>query len=432
MKVLLLSTSLRQGGAAIACFRLWQALRKAGLACGLMVRDGKAADLSDPSVTLLSLNPFARYRGRWAFLWERLTIWMANGGSRKNLFAVSLANTGVPVASHPEVASADIIHLHWVQQGFLSLAEISRLQNTGKPIVWTLHDMWAFTGICHYAGACDRYTRQCRKCPQLRNPSATDISHKRFLEKSQTIDFSKIVFVGCSEWIAQKARESTLLRESRVVTIPNPVNTDLFAPMSREAARAQLEIKATNKVILFGAAKVTDSRKGIHYFLEACKILFFRQSVSAAEITVLFFGNDEPTLSSRIPFPSVHLQYLHSEADLAAMYAAADLFVIPSIEDNLPNTVVEALACGTPVAGFATGGITSMIEPGKNGELATPGSAHDLAMAIYKVLFASDPLILSRGARHSALAKFREDVVAAQYKALYSSLLHKPGEIYDK
>ncbi|MGE4568568.1 MAG: glycosyltransferase [Bacteroidales bacterium] len=429
MKVLLFSTSLRQGGAAIACYRLWQALQKAGVSCGLMARDGKAPDSSNPTVTLLSQKPMARLQGRWAFLWERFSIWMANGGSRKNLFAVSLANTGVPVASHQEVAAADILHIHWVQQGFLSLAEISRLQKTGKPIVWTLHDMWAFTGICHYAGACDRYTRQCKKCPQLRNPSAADISYKRFLAKAQTIDFSKIVFVGCSEWIAQKARESSLLRESRVVTIPNPINTDLFAPMSREEARLHLGIKATNKVILFGAAKVTDSRKGIHYFLEACKILFFRQSVSAAEITVIYFGSDEPTLSSRIPFPSVHLQYLHSEGDLAAMYAAADLFVIPSIEDNLPNTVVEALACGTPVAGFATGGIGSMIEPGKNGELATPGSAHDLAMAIYKVLFASDPLLLSRGARHSALSKFREDVVAAQYKSLYSSLLHKPGDV---
>ncbi len=429
MKVLLFSTSLRSGGAAIACYRLWQALQKSGVESHMMVRDGSDRDpaVAAGSVITLSLRFGALLRGRFAFLWERFTIWLANGGSRKNLFAVSLANTGLQVVSHPVTAGADILHIHWVQQGFLSLHEIARLQKTGKPIVWTLHDMWPFTGICHYAGACDRYTRECKKCPQLRNPSPTDISRKRFLAKAATLDFSKIVFVGCSDWIAQKARDSALLRESRVVTIPNPIDTETFAPSDRMVARQRLNLTATNKVVLFGAAKVTDSRKGIHYFLEACRILFFRQSVSAADITVLFFGNDEPNLSSQIPFPSVHLQYLHSEADLAAMYSAADLFVIPSIEDNLPNTVVEALACGTPVAGFATGGITSMIEPGKNGELATPGSAQDLAMAIYKVLFVSDPVVLSRGARHSALARYREEVVSSQYKALYNSLINHPG-----
>ena len=190
MKVLLFSTSLRSGGAAIACYRLWQALQKSGVESHMMVRDGSDRDpaVAAGSVITLSLRFGSLLRGRFAFLWERFTIWLANGGSRKNLFAVSLANTGLQVVSHPVTAGADILHIHWVQQGFLSLHEIARLQKTGKPIVWTLHDMWPFTGICHYAGACDRYTRECKKCPQLRNPSPTDISRKRFLAKAATLD----------------------------------------------------------------------------------------------------------------------------------------------------------------------------------------------------------------------------------------------------
>ena len=404
MKILLLNTSLRKGGAAIACHRLWKALNKHGIKSELLVRKG--------------------FAGKIAFLTERLHIFIINRLTWKNLFSVSTAKAGVNIKKTAQFKGSDIIHIHWVQQGFISLKQIAAIQKTGVPIVWTLHDMWPFTGICHYSGKCNRYTENCGNCLFLNNPSEHDLSYKIMCRKKKHIDFSKIVFVACSEWMAGKARESMLLNKSRIITIPNPIDTDVFAPGDKIEARRKLGLNVSGKIILFGAAKVSDKRKGIGYFLEACHILYSTHSIDPDNITVVFFGKgDSSGLSELIPFRSVHLKYLSDETDLATMYNAADVFVIPSMEDNLPNTIVESFACGTPVAGFASGGITSMIENGINGDLAEPGNPNELALSIFKILFSYDSAIMRDGARNTALERYSEEVVAKQYNTLYQSLI---------
>ena len=406
MKILLLNTSLRKGGAAIACFRLWKALNrhgnKYGLKAELLVRNG--------------------FMGKIAFFTERLQIFTVNCFKRKNLFSVSTAKTGVNISKTAELKGSDIVHIHWVQQGFISLKQINSIQKTGIPIAWTLHDMWPFTGICHYSGNCTRYTENCGNCPFLNKPSEHDLSYRITRCKKKNIDFSKIVFVACSEWMAGKARESMLLRDSRIITIPNPIDTNVFAPGNITEARKKLGLNISGKIILFGAAKISDKRKGIGYFPEACRILCSKHNVTPDSITVVFFGGGEPTMPDTIPFESVHLKYLSDETELAAMYNAADVFVIPSMEDNLPNTIVESLACGTPVAGFASGGIPYMIENGRNGDLAEPGNAGELALSIFRILFEYNPETLRNGARKTALERYSEEVVSEQYNTLYTSL----------
>ena len=403
MKILLLNTSLRKGGAAIACHRLWKALNKHGIKAELLVRSGLI--------------------GKIAFLTERLHIFIINRLTQKNLFAVSTAEAGVNIKKTEQFKGSDIIHIHWVQQGFISLKQISAIQKTGVPIVWTLHDMWPFTGICHYSGKCNRYTENCGNCPFLNRSSEHDLSYRIMRRKKKYIDFSKIVFVACSEWMAEKARKSILLRSSRIMTIPNPIDTNIFAPGDKMEARRKLGLNISGKIILFGAAKVSDKRKGIGYFLEACHILYSTRSIIPDDITVVFFGvGDSDNLTGFIPFRSVHLKYISDETALVNMYNAADVFVIPSMEDNLPNTIVESFACGTPVAGFASGGIISMIENGINGELAEPGDPDKLASSILKILFSYNPVTLKDGARNTALEKYNEEFVAKQYNTLYQSL----------
>ena len=160
MRVLIINTSERTGGAAIAAHRLMEALRNNGIKAKMLVRDKQTDRIS---VVQLKKS----WWKVWQFIWERIVIWKANHFKKHNLFAVDIANTGTNISALPEFNQADVIHLHWINQGMLSLTDIRRIIESGKPIVWTMHDMWPFTGICHYAGDCDKYTHEYHHCPIL-------------------------------------------------------------------------------------------------------------------------------------------------------------------------------------------------------------------------------------------------------------------------
>lgn len=386
MKVVLINTQT-PGGAYVACQRLYRALKMQGV-----------------DVSFLAIKAT-----KWNFLWERFCIWVANRFSRKNLFAVSIANTGADISQLPEVRNADIIHLHWINQGGLSLHNIEQLQSLGKPIVWTMHDMWPFTGICHYAYECAAYETQCIQCPQN-----ADILAKNTFNAKGAI-WHKMHFVGCSEWITSLARKSHLTTDRMVCSIPNPIDTTLFTPLSKREARIRLGLEPNGKYILFGAMNTTSAIKGFQYLREADKL------ISSNEVQYLVFGKNAENVVSQLSRKGISLGYVNDEQQKALIYSAADVFITPSQADNLPNMIMESMACGTPCVGFQIGGIPEMIDHQVNGYVARYRDAADFAEGIKWVLASGDDLGVA--ARQKVEKIYSEQIVAKQFIELYKSIL---------
>lgn len=415
MRILIINTSERIGGAAIAANRLMVALNKNGIQTKMLVRDKQT---HNPTVLPLRSS----WRHSWNFLWERLVIWFRNGFSRKNLFAVDIANTGTDITKLPEFRQADIIHLHWINQGMLSLKNIKKILESGKPIVWTMHDMWPFTGICHHAGTCLKYRDNCQSCPQLTIPSKADLSKRIFKRKRKIYSIQPITFVACSNWLAELARTGILTSGHHVLNIPNPIDTKLFKPTGKSEAREALHLPADKRLLLFGSVKISDPRKGIDYLLQACNILQSQHPDLAKSIGIIIVGGNSEAYSHVFPFPVYNMQYVAHEKDLATIYNASDIYVTPSLQENLPNTIVEAMSCGVPCVGFQIGGIPEMIDHLHNGYVASYQSAEDLAEGIRWSLMDGDYETLSHEARRKAVSTYSEDVVARKYIQVYNQI----------
>lgn len=227
MKVVIINTYERIGGAAVAAGRLVKALHRKNISVSMLVRDKQSVD---DNVVSVSTNAVIRITNLFRFYWERFIIFLFNHLNRRNLFSVSIANVGQDISRHPSVINADIIHLHWINQGFLSLQDIRKLIELGKPIVWTMHDMWPCTGICHHARDCERYQEKCKSCFFLQSKSRKDLSTYVFNKKDQVYKNANIIFVGCSEWLTQRAKKSKLLQSKSIISIPNTLDTTIFYP----------------------------------------------------------------------------------------------------------------------------------------------------------------------------------------------------------
>ena len=414
MRVLIINTSERMGGAAIAANRLMEALRNNGIQAKMLVRDKQTEQ-----ITVIGL-PKSLWR-IWQFIWERIVIWKANHFKKHNLFAVDIANTGTDITTLPEFKQADIIHLHWINQGMLSLKDIQKILLSGKPVVWTMHDMWPCTGICHHARECNYYHQECHHCPYLyKGGGKEDLSTRIFRKKKEIYKLANITFVTCSQWLKERASQSALLTPQQVVSIPNPLNTNLFRVRSKEDARQKSGLPMDKKLILFGAAKISDKRKGIDYFIESCQILAQKYPEMKDELGVVVYGKDSELLTALVPFQVYPLNYISSEKELVDVYNAVDLFVTPSLEENLPNTIMEAMACGTPCVGFNVGGIPEMIDHLHNGYVAEYKSAEDFANGIHWALSEGEYDSLSEAACRKVISSYSESSVAKRYIEIYN------------
>jgi glycosyltransferase involved in cell wall biosynthesis len=395
-----LLTTYPYGGAGIACRRLQHALNASGVRADLLTRE------DTPS--------------RWPFFAERLAF-LPHERDRSVRFSFSLANFGADLSKHPVVQQADVLHLHWINQGFLSLRNIQQLASLDKPIVWTLHDMWAFTGGCHYSGACERYKQSCGNCPFLRRPGPADLSHQVWLRKKMKYP-PNVHFVTCSEWLAERARESGLLRQFHVQSIPNPIDTTIFTPVPAETRlefRRRLGINDAALVVLFVAVKVQDERKGFRYLQLALAEL--KTQHPDLQIELLVLGHSRQEDLATLPYPAHPLGMVQDSTQLSQIYGSSDVFTIPSTEDNLPNTVMESLACGTPVAGFQTGGIPEMVDHQQNGYIVPQRDSKGLAEGIAWI---GNNLNQTRSAaRAKAEQAYANTVVAQRHIALYKKLL---------
>ena len=389
MKIVIINTSERTGGAAVAAGRLGKALEQAGIQVDKLVRKDT-------------------WLNRFRFYWERLIIFLCNHLNRKNLFAVSIANTGMDLSGHPSVKEADIIHLHWINQGFLSVSNLGKLINSGKPIVWTLHDLWPATAICHYPDKCKKYQSKCSQCPLQVTNSLFDLANWTYNRKKQ-IGLNKIHFIGCSKWITEMAKKSSLLEGASFTSIPNPIDTYVFKPLVKKDSRKRFQLPKDKFLLLFAAAKLSD-----------CSIL---KQYYTDKIEIVLMGNGSEELCQALPFKVNSLGYISDTSTMVAAYSCADLFVIPSLEDNLPNTIMESMACGTPCVGFEIGGIPEMIDHRVNGYVANYKDAGDLANGIQWVLEHEDRLALSDACVKKVQENYTEEVVAKQYTALYGKLL---------
>ena len=405
MKVVIINTFETSGGAAIAANRLMKALNKTGVDAKMLVKEKRS---SDSCVYSVNTSWLKRKINFCRFLWERLIIFFATGFDRKVLFQVSIANTGTDISQHPLIKEADIIHLHWINQGFLSFSGIKKLIATGKPIVWTLHDCWIIdNGIYHYPGS-----RESAKKLMI------DLN-KSVLKRKNDLGLSKITFVGCSNWIANEARKSALLSGADIFSIPNPIDTDAFRPINKKEARSYLSLSQDKYIFLFAAAKVSDKRKGLSHFINAYHILKKQLSLIEEKVEILIMGNLSHEDIKTYPF-SVHtLGYISDKEKLSAVYSSADLFVIPSLEDNLPNTIMESMACGTPCIGFNTGGIPEMIDHKINGYVSQYKDAQDLADGIEWILNHNENHALSEACIKKVHDFYSENVIAKQYIELY-------------
>jgi glycosyltransferase involved in cell wall biosynthesis len=402
MNILMLST-YNHGGAAVACIRLMEALQQNGFKADLLT----AADAGN----------------RWPFYAERLSF-LPYERDKSVRFSFSLANFGKDLTNHPLVREADVINMHWINQGFLSLEGIRALASLGKPVIWTLQDMWPFTGGCHYTRGCQHFQNNCGLCPFLKNPAEQDLSY-RILERKRRLLPSSIQFVTTSRWLGEVAQTSGLLQQSKVLSIPIPVDTDRFKPvdeLERKSFRENLQIAPDAHILLFVAMKVSEGRKGFAYLEEALQKLKMLRPGLPLEVVVL--GKAEPEAMAGIPYRVHLLGMVREQAQIARAYGCADVFVIPSLEDNLPNTVLESLACGTPVVGFNTGGIPEMVEDRKEGFIAAQGDSDGLVEGMLWVLEkTADKAALRTASRAKILQSYSNSRVAMEYSALYDNML---------
>ena len=403
MKVLLLNTYAR-GGAAVACLRLKDALEQAGVDAKILSADQAGS--------------------RWPFYAERLSF-LPFERDKSVRFSFSLANFGKNLLRHPLVQEADVLHLHWINQGFLSLQGIQELSLLGKPMVWTLHDMWAFTGGCHYSRGCDHFQECCGHCPYLKNPSPNDLSHRIWVRKQHLFP-KNIQFITCSAWLASVARSSSLLKNYPITNIPNPIDVTLFQPLSeteRKNFRLSKGINPQSRLLLFAAMNVSEERKGFRFLQEALD--FLKSQHPDFQVEIMVIGKAQPEVLSALPYPVHALGMIQDQRELIRIYGSADVFVIPSLEDNLPNTVMESLACGTPVAGFKTGGIPEMVGHLEQGFIAPQGDSRKLAEGIYWVLSKANLSVLSKQAREKATSDYANALIAKQYTDIYQNMLQK-------
>ncbi len=402
MKVLLVNAYTKSGGASVAAVRLCGALNSAGANARFLVQNAegggdaallKTSDRWAARRPMLDSLPVLPWRNRRSPHWGN--AWLGNGATRKAI----------------REFAPDVTHLHWINHGMLSLRDIAHLRS---PLVWTMHDFWAFTGGCHSPQNCRRFEQDCGRCPELGSRREQDLSRWNWRRKRAAWEKADFAVVTPSRWLAEIAKRSSLLAGKRIETIPNAMDTAVFHPMDRVAARAAMGLPQEVPLFFFGAhGALTDWNKGGDIWRAALSAV--ADGFPGAEAMLAGASGELDKMPLR-----VHTLGVLTPERMALALAAADVVVVPSRMENLPNMVAESLACGTPVAAFATGGIPEMVRNGETGYLAQPHDVDDLASGICE--------LLARGGQmRSACAAFAHEsyapeTVARRHLELYNSL----------
>jgi glycosyltransferase involved in cell wall biosynthesis len=396
MKSLLVSSFDIEGGAARAAYRLHQGLQSIGLHSQMLVQEKSSNDNS----VIAPTTRLAEGISRMKLTFDALPLKLYRQRD-STTFSIQWFPDGI--ISKISQLEPDIINLHWTNEAFVQVETIAKLN---KPVVWSLHDMWAFTGGCHYSQVCDRYIKSCGACPQLHSSKNWDLSRWIWQRKAKALRNPNLTIVAFSSWLAKCASSSSLFKDLRVELIPNGIDTTKYRAIERQVARELLQLPQDKHLVLFGSLKATsDKRKGFHLLQPALQDL--SKSGWHDELELLILGASQPENPPDFGFKVHYLGTLSDDLALALVYSAADVFVLPSTQENLANTVMEALACGIPCVAFNIGGMPDMIEHQKNGYLAQPYKIEDLAQGI--------AWVLENGERHQKLSHRSREKVEQEF-----------------
>jgi glycosyltransferase involved in cell wall biosynthesis len=281
--------------------------------------------------------------------------------------------------------------------------------------------MWAFTGGCHYDEWCNKYKNNCGKCKVLNSKFDYDLSRSVWNRKNRV--FSKtenITIVGLSNWLAECAKNSSLLKKKTVVNLPNPIDTNKYKPIDKSVARELLNLPQNKKIILFGAMSATsDKRKGYSQLIDAVN------KIEEENIELVVFGNSGSKIKEDFKYKINFVGKLKDDISLQILYSAADVMIVPSLQENLSNVILESLSCAIPVVAFDIGGNSDMIEHKNNGYLAKPFDTYDLAKGIEWILNSENYSFLCENARNKAINEFDSKIVANRYIDLYKKIIDK-------
>ncbi len=425
MKIVHISTcdDIIGAGAAIAAYRLHRGLLRLGHDSSMFVAHRRQ---DDPTVTAFVPPMDLRSRLRRRLRHEQITHSFARyRNSRPDGYEIFTDDrTGHGADVLVQLPASDVINVHSIQR-FVDYRAFFSAVPRRTPVVQTLHDMSPFTGGCHYDAGCGKYTERCGACPQLGSVKTKDLSRQIWQRKhsvfNSSIALGRLHLVAPSRWMAEEVKQSTLLGNFPVTVIANGLDIDDFAPRDRCVARHVLGIPQDARVVLFVAGAYTRRIKGFALLVHALDGL-----CDLTNLLLVSLGGGNPPVSTQIPH--LHLGLIRNDRLLSLIYSAADVFVIPSLQENLPTTVMEAMACGTPVVGFAVGGIPDMVCPGITGLLAPPHDVAALRDAIREIL--RDPQQRSQMAancRRVAVEEYALEVAGRRYAELYESVLASPS-----
>jgi glycosyltransferase involved in cell wall biosynthesis len=411
MKILIVNTSDINGGAARAAYRLHSALLDNDIDSQMLVQT-KSSD--DFTVILASDSKIQKGLAKLRPTLDALPVKYYKNRTKTLFSSAYLPSLGL--AEKVNALNPDVVHLHWINGGMIRIEELTKIK---APIVWSLHDMWAFTGGCHYDENCQGYKNYCGNCKVLASDNDKDLSRRIHNRKAKVFDrLENLTIIGLSQWLADCAKSSSLFRDKNILCLPNPIDTKVFAPFDSLQARQLLNLPSDKKLILFGAMGATsDPRKGFAELNEGLNLL------ERNDVELVVFGSSKPKVSQSFKYKTHYLGQLHDDITLKVLYSAADVMVVSSLQENLSNAIMESMACGTPVVGFNIGGNGDLIDHHENGYLANPFDSGDLAKGIEVILNAKNYTKFCQSARNKVLREFDSRIVANQYIDLYEQLI---------
>ncbi|RDU63995.1 glycosyltransferase family 4 protein [Helicobacter sp. MIT 14-3879] len=418
MRVVHITTS-DSGGAGRACVRLHKALLQFGID-SIILTNNKTIDI--PSIIRVAKTKPQKLLEKLRPALSQLPL-IIYKRKHKEIFSPNIAifnPKNKALLKMLDELKPDIIHLHWIESGFLNIKDLLYFN---APIIWSMHDSNPYTGGCHYvAPSCTKANIECKKCPLLNSNYNYDLSYLTFKRKQKTYTKLKnLTIIGLSSWITDCAKKSALLKDKQIINLPNPIDTEVYKPISKETAKDLLGINKDTKIIAFGAISATSiKRKGYRELREALSLL-----KNKSNIKLVVFGSSNKEDIERIK--TIYMGHLYDDISLRIIYSLSDVFVAPSLAENLSNAIMESLACGTPVIAFDIGGNKDMIKHLYNGYLAKPYDINDLARGIEWILESNNYKNISNNAIKSVKEKFDSKLITNKYIEVYNTLLNRGG-----
>ena len=414
MKILIVSTYDTLGGAARGAYSIHQGLLQKGFDSTMLVR----RKVSNDSKVISLENSFTVFK--YKLIQKLETRWFSKYKNRsKTKFSTSLHSSSNIVKKINQL-KPDVVHMQWVADGLITYSDFKKIK---APIVWTLRDMMPFTGGCHYTEGCTKFETNCGSCPILKSDTEKDLSYKVFKKKKEALENvskAKMSFTGISKWVTDEGKKSSLLKKHEGHYIPNIIDSQLYVPKDKEASRKKLNLPLDKKLILFGAIGAkTDPRKGYEYLAEAI------EKIDIKDIAAVTFGGKTKEVQTIGNTVYYNFGFINDDQLLIDLYSAADVMVVPSLQEAYGKTVGEAMSCGTPVVAFNEGGPKDIVDHKVNGYLAELCNAEDLKNGILWILNHKNSESLSKEARNKIVEKFNTDSVIEQYINVYKKMLNQ-------